>query len=155
VIVLPPHLRRVIYCLVFEAIAIAVSVPLLWALGGGDPYSSVTVAVLVSVIAVSWNYVFNALFEAWERRSHLTSRTPLLRCAHAAMFETGLIAATVPLYMVWYGVTLWHAFAMEVWLLLFFFAYTYAFTWAFDKVFTLPNARGVVPGEEHAARGTP
>lgn len=139
-LVLQPHLRRVIYCLVFEAIAIAVSVPLLWALGGGDPTSSVAVAVLISVIAVSWNYVFNALFEAWERRSRRTSRTPLLRCAHAAMFETGLIAATVPLYMAWFDVTVWHAFTMEVSLLLFFFAYTYAFTWAFDKVFALPTA---------------
>lgn len=138
--VLQPHLRRVVYCLVFEAIAIAVSVPLLWALGGGDPSSSVTMATVVSLIAVTWSYVFNALFEAWERRSRLTSRTPLLRCAHAAMLETGLIAATVPLYMVWYGVTLWHAFTMEISLLVFFFAYTYAFTWAFDRVFALPNA---------------
>lgn len=145
--VLQPHLRRVVYCLVFEAIAIAVSVPLLWALGGGDPSSSVAVATLVSAIAVSWNYVFNALFEAWERRSRQASRTPLLRCAHAAMFETGLIAATVPLYMVWYEVSLWHAFTMEVSLLVFFFGYTYTFTWAFDKVFALPNASQIPIGE--------
>lgn len=146
-LVLPPRLRRIVYCLVFEAIAIAVSVPLLWMLGGGDPYSAVAVAILISVIAVSWNYVFNTLFEAWERRGRSTQRTPLLRCAHAAMFETGLIAATVPLYMAWYQVSLWHAFTMEVSLLAFFFAYTYVFTWAFDKAFALPGASAAVADE--------
>lgn len=138
-LVLRPRPRRIVYCLVFEAIAIAVSIPLLWILGGGDPYSSAAVATLVSVIAVTWSYLFNTLFEAWERRNRSSARTPLLRCAHAAMFETGLIAATVPLYMAWYEVTLWHAFSMEISLLVFFFVYTYAFTWAFDKIFALPN----------------
>lgn len=138
-LVLPPRPRRIVYCLVFEAIAIAVSIPLLWVLGGGDAYSSAAVATLVSVIAVTWSYLFNTLFEAWECRNRSSARTPLLRCAHAAMFETGLIAATVPLYMAWYEVTLWHAFSMEISLLVFFFVYTYAFTWAFDKIFALPN----------------
>jgi uncharacterized membrane protein len=139
-IVLPPRRRRIIYCLVFEAIAIAMSVPLLAALGGGEPQGSVVVAVLISVIAVTWNYVFNTLFEAWEYRHRLTSRPPRLRFVHAALFETGLIAATVPLYMAWYDVGFWYAFKMDLALLAFFFAYTYAFTWAFDKVFALPAA---------------
>lgn len=44
----------------------------------------------------------------------------------------------VPLIAWWLGVGLWHALVMDLGLVLFFLGYTFAFTWAFDRVFGLP-----------------
>ncbi|MCK6377107.1 MAG: PACE efflux transporter [Zoogloea sp.] len=133
--VLRPRLRRIVYCIVFETIATALSGPMLWTIGGGDPLASWTLAAVVSVVALTWNYVFNTQFEAWERRHRVPQRSLRMRWAHAGLFEGGLIAATVPLYMVWYDVGLWKALQMEAAILAFFFLYTFAFTWLFDRFF--------------------
>ncbi len=138
-IVLQPQKRRLVYTVFYEALAIALSGPLLWWLGGGEALGSLALAALISAIAMIWNYSFNAMYEAWERRRHLKFRSVRARWIHASLFEIGLIAATLPLYMWWYDVELWRALQMEAALLAFFFFFTFAFTWAFDQVFELPG----------------
>ncbi len=44
----------------------------------------------------------------------------------------------VPFFAWWLGIGLVEAFMLESGLILFFLAYTFAFTWAFDRVFGLP-----------------
>ena len=108
-------------------------------LSGSDAQDSLPVAIIVSVTAVIWNYVYNTLFESWERRHQIMDRTLRIRCFHAIGFEGGLLVFCLPIYMLWYGVGLWTAFVMEAALLLFFLVYTFVFTLIFDKIFTLPH----------------
>ncbi|MEI2415111.1 PACE efflux transporter [Orrella sp. JC864] len=149
---LKPLTRRIVYVLTFELFAIALSTALLVSLAGGDAKGSLPVAVAVSVIAVAWNYTYNLLFEAWERRRKAPGRTVRIRAAHAFGFETGLCLLIIPLYMSWYGVGLWEAMKMEAAILLFFLAYTFLFTWIFDAIVQLPtgHAGAIRPGS-----GTP
>lgn len=134
---LDPRLRRIVYVLVFEVLAIALSTAILAGLSHGPVAEAAPVAVAVSIIAVAWNYLFNSLFETVERRLNLAKRTIGLRVIHSGGFELGLFLFTVPLYMLWYQVGFIEAVTMEAVLLAFFLIYTFAFTWAFDQIFAL------------------
>lgn len=108
-------------------------------LSGTNADDSFPLAVMVSLAAVVWNYLFNVAFESWEKRKNVRFRTFLIRCMHTAGFEAGLILICLPIYMLWYKVGLWKAFTMELALLLFFLVYTFIYTLLFDKVFALPQ----------------
>ena len=135
--ILSPRLRRVLYVACFEVIAVVSSTALLTLMSGSAAESSLVIAIAISAIAVSWNYIFNTFFEMWERARGGRARGVLLRCIHACLFEGGLVVAIVPLYMIWYGIGLWQALQMEVALLAFFLVYTFVFTWCFDLIFPL------------------
>ena len=138
-ITLSPLKRRLVYVTVFEIIAIISSTYILMMLSGSDAAESLPAAVMVSLAAVIWNFLYNTAFEAWERRKQVTKRTLLIRSVHAFVFEGGLVLICLPIYMIWYDVGLIKAFMMEAALLLFFLVYTFVFTLGFDKIFTLPH----------------
>ncbi len=139
--ILSPVKRRLVYVSLFEIIAIILSTLLLMLLSGSSAQGSLPMAVAISVIAVIWNYIFNALFEAWEKRYRIAQRGLKIRMFHASMFELGLLLFTLPLYMLWYQVGVWQALGMEFALLIFFFFYTFIFTWLFDKFFALAHVK--------------
>lgn len=138
---LKPAIRRVVYVSTFELLAIFLSSMLLSGMSDGNMSNALPVAVGVSVIAVIWNYVYNTLFEAWENRKGLESRSFRVRIVHTALFEAGFILLAVPLFMWWYQVDIITAFMMELGILIFFLFYTFIFTWAFDNIFVrVPKA---------------
>ena len=134
--------RRIIYVSLYEAIAIAVSSLIFIAIGQKASDSGI-MAVAASVIAICWNLSFNHLFEKWEARQTVKGRSVLRRVVHAIGFEGGIAAMLIPLMAWWFDVSLWQAAVMEAGLLIFFMVYTFAFNWAFDRVFGLPaSAQG-------------
>ena len=130
--------RRVVYVTLFELFAIVATSFGLAAMTGESAASSSFIAVVTSVIAVVWNVVWNGLFERWEARQTQRGRGLWRRIAHALGMEGGLVVLLVPLFAWWFKVSLWQAFLMDVGLLLFFLVYTFAFNWAFDRIFGLP-----------------
>ncbi|WP_201569917.1 PACE efflux transporter [Psychrobacter nivimaris] len=138
-ITLSPLKRRIVYVIVFEIVAIISSTFVLMKLSNSDASESLPVAMMVSLAAIIWNFIYNTAFEAWERRRRIVRRTLWIRSIHAFGFEGGLVLICLPLYMIWYDVGLVKAFMMEVALLLFFLVYTFTFTLIFDKIFTLPH----------------
>lgn len=135
-ITLTPLKRRLVYVITFELLAILLSTFILMKLSGSNIKQSMPLATLVSLAAVIWNFIFNTLFEYWERRRQIEHRSVIIRSLHALGFEGGLMLICLPLYMVWYHVDLWTAFMMEAALLLFFLIYTFVFTLIFDQIFT-------------------
>lgn len=127
-------MRRIVYVAVFEAIAIPLSTILLVLMNQGASEGSFTVAVVISAVAVTWNFIYNSGFEAMERRLGLARRGFWLRVMHSIGFEGGLILFTVPLLMFWYKVGVVQAFMMEAVILVFFLFYTFLFTLAFDHI---------------------
>ena len=131
-------LRRVVYAVVFEALAILFTTGILSALGNaGGP--SLAVAVVSSTVALLWNVVFNTLFERFERRVGVTHRPWWMRAAHAVGFEGGLLVFLVPAVALVLGVGLWEAFLIEAGLLVFFLVYAAVYAYVFDSVFGLPT----------------
>ena len=139
---LSPLKRRIVYVTVFEILAVLFSTAILMQLSGNDATHSLPLAVMVSVAAVLWNFIYNSVFEYIEKRWQIHERTFIIRAFHALGFEGGLILICLPLYMLWFGVGLWTAFVMEAALLVFFLVYTFIFTLIFDKIFTLPQQVG-------------
>jgi len=133
-----PRTRRVLQALLYECGAIAIVGPVLGLVFGKPAGSTFALAAVLSAIALGWNYVYNALFERWESRQAVRGRSAARRLAHSAGFELGLVVLLVPLIAWWLGVTLWQALLADLGLMAFFFFYTMAFTWAFDRVFGLP-----------------
>ena len=99
-------------------------------------------AIVLSTIALAWNYVFNGLFEAWESRQAVKGRSFRRRLAHGIGFEGGLVFLLVPVMAYWLETTLLKALLADLGILAFFFVYAIVFTWAFDKVFGLPQSAG-------------
>ena len=133
-----PTSRRVLQALLYEAIAIAVVGPVLSLAFDKSPTSTLGLAVVLSSIALTWNYVFNALFERWEARQTVRGRSPKRRLVHGLGFEGGLAIILMPVMAYWLDISLWAAFVADLGLLAFFFFYTVGFTWAFDRIFGLP-----------------
>lgn len=129
--------RRVFYVTLYEALAIAF-VTLVMLAGDQDLPTAGGLAIGSSAIAVSWNWVFNALFERWEARQRVRGRSAARRIAHAIGFEGGLTFWLVPFMAWWLDVGWWAALLLDLGLLLFFLVYTFVFTWAFDHLFGLP-----------------
>ena len=133
-----PTRRRVLQALLYEAIAIAVVGPVLSLAFDKSSTSTFGLAVVLSCIALTWNYVFNWLFERWESRQAVRGRSFVRRLVHGAGFEGGLVIILLPVMSLWLDITLIAALVANLGLLAFFFFYAIAFTWCFDRVFGLP-----------------
>ena len=131
-------MRKVVYVTFFELIAIGCTTAGLTMFSDHGAGHASIAAVASSTIAVVWNLAYNTLFEMWESRQVKRGRSVARRVAHAVGFETGMLAMLVPLFAWWLDISLWHAFLLDFGLVLFFLAYTFAFSWAFDTVFGLP-----------------
>jgi uncharacterized membrane protein len=134
-----PMQRRVVYAVVFEALAIVFTTLILAALGN-PAGSSAVVGVVSSVVALLWNMLFNTMFEWWERRSGHTGRPFWVRLVHTFLFEAGLVVVLVPAVALILQVDLWEAFLYELALIIFFLIYNAVYAWCFDRVFGLPDS---------------
>jgi len=133
-----PRKRRVIQAVLYEAVAISFVAPVIAWIFQHPPLSALALSATLSAVALAWNYVFNAAYERWEARQSRKGRTLARRIAHGVGFEGGLTVFIVPIMAVWLGVSLLEAFVANIGILAFFFFYTVAFTWVFDKTFGLP-----------------
>jgi uncharacterized membrane protein len=133
-----PTLRRVLYATSFEAGGVLMSTALLLLMADTTAGGSLVFSILASTVAMLWNLAFNALFETWEARQPTRGRSLARRTAHALLFEAGLVLMLLPLTAWWFAVPLLTALAYEAVLIVAFLIYTWAFTWAFDRLFGLP-----------------
>ncbi len=133
-----PKSRRVLQAILYEIFAIAFVGPVLSFAFDKPPASTVALAFVLSSIALAWNYLFNAIFERWETRQLKRGRSFARRLAHGIGFEGGLAVILVPVMALWLKISALEALLANIGLLVFFFLYAIAFTWAFDKVFGLP-----------------
>lgn len=133
-----PVTRRILQAVLYELIAIGVVGPVLGFAFDAPATSTFGLAVVLSTIALAWNYAFNWLFERWERRQVVRGRSFARRLAHGAGFEGGLVVLLTPVMSLWLAISPAAAFVTNLGLLVFFFVYAIAFTWAFDRVFGLP-----------------
>jgi uncharacterized membrane protein len=135
-----PTTRRVLQAGLYETFAIAFVGPVLSFAFDKPATSTFGLAVALSSIALAWNYVFNAIFERWESRQEKRGRSLARRIAHGTGFEGGLVLLLVPVMSLWLDISAQDAFVANLGLLVFFFFYAIAFTWAFDRVFGLPES---------------
>ncbi len=135
-----PRTRRVLQAVLYEVGAIAFVGPVLGLAFDKPASSTLLLAIVLSSIALCWNYVFNAAFERWESQQLVKGRSFARRLAHGTGFEGGLTLILVPVMAQWLDTTFLAAFLANLGLLAFFFVYAIGYTWVFDKVFGLPQS---------------
>jgi uncharacterized membrane protein len=133
-----PARRKIIYAISFETLGTVFASLALMLMSDASAGSSFVLSALAATVALIWSYLFNTVFEAWETRQPTRGRSFGRRAAHALLFEGGLVLLLVPVMAWWLKVTLLQALAYEAALIALFIIYTYAFTWAFDRIFGLP-----------------
>ncbi|HGM6988053.1 PACE efflux transporter [Serratia marcescens] len=140
--------RKLVYVTAYEIIGMAISALGLALLSGHAPSSTGPLAVVITTIAVSWNFIYNYLFEWWESRQASRTRTLKRRILHAVGFQLTLVVYLIPLIAWWMGITLWQALLLDIALIVIIPCYTFLFNWAFDKLFGLPAS--ALPAGESA-----
>ncbi|KAF1010464.1 MAG: hypothetical protein GAK32_01463 [Pseudomonas fluorescens] len=130
--------RKLVYVSLYEVIGMTFSALGLALLSGTHPSSTGALAVVITTIAVTWNFIYTSLFERWESRQADRTRTVRRRVAHAVGFQLTLIVFLIPLIAWWMHISLVQAFLLDLALILFIPCYTFAFNWLFDRLFGLP-----------------
>lgn len=67
--------RKLVYVSLFEVFGMTFSTLGLALLSGTSPGSTGPLAVIITTIAVTWNFIYTTLFERWERRQPSRTRT--------------------------------------------------------------------------------
>ncbi|MBH0014225.1 MULTISPECIES: PACE efflux transporter [unclassified Pseudoalteromonas] len=135
-----PKKRRVLQAVLYEFFAIAFVGPIISFIFDKSASSAIGLAIVLSSIALGWNYVFNALFERWEAKQAERGRTLGRRLLHGIGFEGGLVLLLIPVMSLWLNISALNALIANLGLFAFFFIYAIIFTWAFDRAFGLPES---------------
>lgn len=124
-------LERIFHAVLFEIGAIISTV---WLMGSVTEHSNgllTTTIILISLIALSWNVVFNALFDKLFQGERL-ARGLSVRLLHTIGFELGLLAFTLPLVAYMLNIGWWEAFLMDIGMTLIVMGYSLIFNWCYD-----------------------
>ncbi|MFW1879922.1 PACE efflux transporter [Acinetobacter baumannii] len=130
--------RRIIYVSSYEIIGMVISSVGLALLAGDSVEHTGPLSVMITTIAVTWNFIYNILYEKWEARQESESRTVKRRIAHAIGFQITLVMFLIPLIAWWMNISLVAAFWLDVAFIIIIPIYTFIFNWTFDKLFGLP-----------------
>ncbi|QUE89978.1 multidrug/biocide efflux PACE transporter [Pseudomonas sp. SCA2728.1_7] len=125
--------ERIFQAIGFELLAILICTPLLAWIMQKPMLEMGAVTVLIALLALGWNVVFNRFFDRLLERMNV-AHNAWVRVVHALLFEGGLIVMGVPLIAWWLSVSLWQAFLLDIGVLLFFLPYTYVYHWGYDVV---------------------
>jgi uncharacterized membrane protein len=132
--------RRLTYVVLYEGLALVLLSITFNVLSDEGLAHAGVLGALTVLIAVSWNFIYNLLFECWEARQTTRGRSLVRRVGHAAGFEVSLLLLTLPLFAWWLQLSLFDAFLLDAGLTLFFVFFTFIYNWGFDRVFGLPLA---------------
>lgn len=125
--------ERFFYAFLFEVLGIGLSTPLAAWLFDHGMLTMGVITVVVAIIALLLNMLYNALFDYYLKKKSLSKTTPI-RVMHAMGFEITLFVMTIP-FICWYlNIGVWQAIVLDTGLILFYLPYTYLFNLSYDMV---------------------
>ncbi|MGN5754034.1 PACE efflux transporter [Acinetobacter calcoaceticus] len=130
--------RRIVYVSSYEVIGMIISSVGLAILAGDSVEHTGPLSVMITTIAVTWNFIYNILYEKWEVRQSSNVRTVKRRVGHAIGFQLTLVLFLIPLIAWWMDISLIAALWLDVAFIIIIPIYTFIFNWSFDKLFGLP-----------------
>lgn len=131
---------RIRHTISFEIVAIAMVMLLGNRLFGMPAVNMGAVGIASSVVAVTWNYLYNLGFDhALLRLNGSVRKSWTMRAFHAVLFELTLTLLLLPVIAIILGITLLEALVIDLSLTVFFLAYTFLFNLAYDWLFPVPE----------------
>lgn len=123
--------ERVFHAVLFEVIAL-ILLTLIAVLVTGDDITKMSgLAFMLSLIAMTWNFVFNIIFDrayGYDRNS----RTFKIRMRHGLGFEFGMLIFSFPVMMWVLQLDLLSVFLLDIGAMIFFLLYAIIFNWIYD-----------------------
>ncbi|MDF3884923.1 PACE efflux transporter [Cupriavidus basilensis] len=143
---------RIRHTIGFELIGLLIFAPVGSWLFGFALHQMGIIAVVASVIAAGWNYLYNLLFDKAMLRFTGQLRKPVaVRVLHAILFELGLLVVFLPMVAWYLDMSLFDAFIMDIAVAAFYVVYAFIYNWAYDAVF--PVGAGARTGTKTKAVG--
>jgi uncharacterized membrane protein len=96
-----------------------------------EAFSMGGLAILLSFIAMFWNYGYNVAFDKAVPGNRL-DRSKNIRLLHGVGFESGMIVISFPVIMWFLKLDFFSVFMMDIGLVAFFFIYAIVFNWLYD-----------------------
>lgn len=124
-------LERLFHAILFELGAILSTLLLMDGLTEHPTTQLTLTIILISLIAMGWNVLFNLLFDKLFQGERL-ARDLAVRLLHTVSFELGLLLFTVPLVAFMLNVGWWEALLMDMGMTLFVMGYSLVFNWVYD-----------------------
>lgn len=125
--------ERVLHAVLFELFAILFTVLLTSLFTSHSTGALASVIILISVIAMVWNFIFNWGFDKVITGERV-KRGLGIRILHSLLFEGGLLIFTLPLVMYMLNIGWWEAFVMDIGMTLFVLVYSVIFNWLYDHL---------------------
>lgn len=124
--------ERLVHAVGYEVFAVLLCAPLLSWIMGKSLATAGALAVTLSVIAMLWNMVYNALVDCWVQTERINWKAST-RFVHGLGFEAGLVVWCLPVAAWMLEISLLQAFMVELGFFVIILPYTVVYNWAFDK----------------------
>lgn len=123
--------ERIFHSILFEVIALSLLIPLGSFFSGFDMGSVTGLAVVLSLTAMCWNYVYNIIFDKYFDTNRIERSFPM-RMGHATVFELGLLIVTLPIIMWMLDLDFITALILDIGMIIFFIIYAIVYNWCYD-----------------------
>ncbi|WP_417605429.1 PACE efflux transporter [Oceanimonas baumannii] len=131
---------RIRHTIGFELLGLVIFAPLASLVFGFELQLMGVLALVGSVIATVWNYIYNLLFDhALLRWQGSVRKSTLMRVFHALLFEGGLLLLFLPMIAWYLSISLWEAFKMDIAMAAFYLVYAFFYNLAYDRIFPVPH----------------
>lgn len=125
--------ERLFHAVLFEILAILISVLAVKLVSHYPTTETTFIILLISLIAVIWNMLFNWIFDLLFTAPRETRKMPL-RLFHTILFEGGLLIFTLPMIVYVLNIGWLSAFLMDIGLTILILIYTFFFNLAYDHI---------------------
>lgn len=125
--------RRIIHAISYEMILLVIIAIALSFIFSMPLEVTGILGVIMAVISVIWNMIFNHYFEKVEHK-YQWKRTIPVRILHAIGFEGGLMLATIPIIAYMMKMSFIDALILDFGLTMCILVYTFIFQWCYDMV---------------------
>lgn len=134
--------RRLVHAMSYEVILLVIIAIALSFIFNMPLEVTGVLGVIMAVISVVWNMIFNHYFEKVEYKYQL-KRTIPVRILHAVGFEGGLMLATIPIIAYMMKMSFIDALILDFGLTMCILVYTFIFQWCYDLIEErfFPNAK--------------
>ncbi|MGF1702569.1 PACE efflux transporter [Photobacterium makurazakiensis] len=123
--------ERILHSVLFEVFALLIIMVGTSLFTSHNPAEVGGLGLMMSLIAMVWNYVYNLGFDKVFGDERL-SRKMGLRVVHGIGFEFGLLFATIPLLMWILQLDFWTVLILDIGIVIFFLVYSILYNLAYD-----------------------
>ncbi|MBU3015844.1 PACE efflux transporter [Poseidonibacter lekithochrous] len=124
--------ERWIHAIIYEIMLIIIFTFVLQYITSHAMSRVLTLVILLSSIAVVWNFIFNWIFDKYAIGAR-EKRTFKTRFIHAILFEIGLILPTIPVIAYFLKIALLEAFIMDIGFIVFVLIFTIIYNYIYDR----------------------